>query len=243
MNSSPSASKKPKNPIGTDDRPPIRQRPLFTARCGSGTEIFPTLINKAAPPDGKGRRCYPKKQRGVEINGKRKESDNKRVNINEFIRAREVRVISDDNEQLGILPLDEALKVAAEAGLDLVEVAPDADPPVCRIMDFGRYKYQQSKKSAESRKKASVIEVKEVKFRPKTGEHDYQFKLRNIQKFLAEKNKVKVSLMFRGREIAHADLGLALLERVIKDIGEDGQPEQMPKIEGRNMIMIMGPKA
>jgi translation initiation factor IF-3 len=153
-----------------------------------------------------------------------------------------VRVISDEGGQLGILSLDEALRVAREANLDLVEVAPEAEPPVCRVMDFGRYKYQQSKKSAESRKKASVIEIKEVKFRPKTGEHDYQFKLRNIQKFLAEKNKVKVSLMFRGREIAHADLGQVLLERVIQDIGEAGQPEQMPKIEGRNMIMVLGPK-
>ena len=141
------------------------------------------------------------------------------------------------------MSIDEALKVAREAGLDLVEVAPEAEPPVCRVMDFGRYKYQQSKKVAESRKKSSVIEIKEVKFRPKTGEHDYQFKLRNIQKFLAEKNKVKVSLMFRGREIAHADLGLALLEKVLQDIGESGQPEQMPKLEGRNMIMILGPKA
>ena len=182
--------------------------------------------------------------RGVEINGKRfKDSDTKRVNINEHIRARELRVISDEGAQLGILSIDEALKVAREAGLDLVEVAPEAEPPVCRVMDFGRYKYQQSKKVAESRKKSSVIEIKEVKFRPKTGEHDYQFKLRNIQKFLAEKNKVKVSLMFRGREIAHADLGLALLEKVLQDIGESGQPEQMPKLEGRNMIMILGPKA
>ena len=181
--------------------------------------------------------------RGVEINGKRfKESDNKRVNINEHIRAREVRVIGGDGDQLGILPLDQALAAAQEAGLDLVEVAPEAEPPVCRIMDFGRYKYQQSKKSAESRKKSTVIEIKEVKFRPKTGEHDYQFKLRNIQKFLAEKNKVKVSLMFRGREIAHADLGQALLERVLRDVGEAAQPEQMPKLEGRNMIMVLGPK-
>lgn len=152
-------------------------------------------------------------------------------------------MINDEGEQLGILPLEEALRVAREASLDLVEVAPEAEPPVCRVMDFGRYKYQQSKKSAESRKKATVIEIKEVKFRPKTGEHDYQFKLRNIQKFLAEKNKVKVSLMFRGREIAHADLGLALLERVLRDIGEAAQPEQMPKLEGRNMIMVLGPKA
>ena len=140
------------------------------------------------------------------------------------------------------MPIQEALSVAHEAGLDLVEVAPEAEPPVCRVMDFGRYKYQQSKKTAESRKKSSVIEVKEVKFRPKTGEHDYQFKLRNIQKFLAEKNKVKVSLMFRGREIAHADLGKALLERVLADIGDLAQAEQMPKIEGRNMIMVLGPK-
>ncbi len=153
-----------------------------------------------------------------------------------------MRVISDEGGQLGIMSTDEALRVAREAGLDLVEVAPEAEPPVCRVMDFGRYKYQQSKKSAESRKKASVIEIKEVKFRPKTGEHDYQFKLRNIQKFLAEKNKVKVSLMFRGREIAHADLGQALLERVIRDIGDTAQAEQTPKLEGRNMIMVLGPK-
>ncbi|MGL4209225.1 MAG: translation initiation factor IF-3 [Candidatus Adiutrix sp.] len=153
-----------------------------------------------------------------------------------------MRVISDDGGQLGILSIDEALNAAREAGLDLVEVAPEAEPPVCRVMDFGRYKYQQSKKTSESRKKSSVIEIKEVKFRPKTGEHDYQFKLRNIQKFLAEKNKVKVSLMFRGREISHADLGRALLERVIEDIGENGVSEQMPKLEGRNMIMVLGPK-
>lgn len=152
-------------------------------------------------------------------------------------------MINDEGTQLGILSIEEALRVAREAGLDLVEVAPEAEPPVCRVMDFGRYKYQQSKKVAESRKKSTVIEIKEVKFRPKTGEHDYQFKLRNIQKFLAEKNKVKVSLMFRGREIAHADLGQALLERVLQDIGDTGQAEQMPKLEGRNMIMILGPKA
>ena len=140
------------------------------------------------------------------------------------------------------MPLAEALKAAREAGLDLVEVAPEAVPPVCRVMDFGRYKYQLSKKSAESRKKSSVIEVKEIKFRPKTGEHDYQFKLRNIQKFLAEKNKVKVSMMFRGREIAHADLGQSLLEKVLKDMAEIAHVEQTPKLEGRSMIMILAPK-
>ena len=143
---------------------------------------------------------------------------------------------------MGIMPLSEALKAAREANLDLVEVAPEATPPVCRVMDFGRYKYQLSKKSAESRKKSSVIEVKEVKFRPKTGEHDYQFKLRNIQKFLAEKNKVKVSMMFRGREIAHANLGQSLLERVLRDMAETAQVEQVPKLEGRSMVMILAAK-
>ena len=143
---------------------------------------------------------------------------------------------------MGIMTLDQALRAAREASLDLVEVAPEATPPVCRVMDFGRYKYQLSKKSAESRKKSSTIEVKEVKFRPKTGDHDYQFKLRNIQKFLAEKNKVKVSLMFRGREIAHSDLGLVILDRVLKDLGETVQLEQTAKLEGRNMVMILSPK-
>ncbi|MDR1607345.1 MAG: translation initiation factor IF-3 [Deltaproteobacteria bacterium] len=178
----------------------------------------------------------------MKINGKRKDSDNKRVNINGMIRAHQVRVITDDGEQMGILPLSQAIAAASEVGLDLVEVAPEADPPVCRIMDFGRYKYQQSKKNAESRKKSSVIETKEIKFRPKTDDHDYQFKLRNIQKFLAEKNKIKVSLKFRGREIAHSNLGQELMERVIRDVAETGQPEQPPKLEGWSMVMILSPK-
>ncbi|MDR1308709.1 MAG: translation initiation factor IF-3 [Deltaproteobacteria bacterium] len=173
---------------------------------------------------------------------KRKDSDNKRVNVNNSIRCPQVRVISDEGEQLGILVLAKALEAARTAGLDLVEVAPEADPPVCRIMDFGRYKYQQSKKLSESKKKANVIEVKEIKFRPKTDEHDYQFKLRNILKFLAEKNKIKVSLMFKGREIAHAYLGQQFMEKVIKDVAEAGQPESMPKLEGRSIIMILAPK-
>jgi translation initiation factor IF-3 len=159
-----------------------------------------------------------------------------------MIRAYQVRVITDDGDQLGILPLSQALDAAGQSGLDLVEVAPEADPPVCRIMDFGRYKYEQSKKSSESRKKSPTIEVKEVKFRPKTDEHDYQFKLRNIQKFLGEKNKIKVTLMFRGRELVHSNLGRELLERVIKDVAESGQPEQQPKLEGRSMFMILTPK-
>jgi translation initiation factor IF-3 len=164
------------------------------------------------------------------------------VNVNEHIRAPQVRVIGDDGSQLGIMPLATALGTAKEAGLDLVQVAADSDPPVCRIMDFGRYKYQQSKKLSESRKKASVIEIKEIKFRPKTGEHDYQFKVKNIQRFLEEKNKVKVTVTFKGREIAHSSFGQELIERIIKDVAETGQPEQMPKLEGKQLIMVLAPK-
>jgi translation initiation factor IF-3 len=160
-----------------------------------------------------------------------------------MIRAPQVRVISDTGGQLGILTAREALAAAREAELDLVEVAPEADPPVCRIMDFGRYKYQQSKKASESRRKAVTVEIKEVKFRPKTAEHDYQFKVRNILKFLAEKNKIKVSLTFRGREITHANLGQELMQRVLKDVAEQGAPEQMPRLEGRAIVMILSPKS
>jgi translation initiation factor IF-3 len=137
---------------------------------------------------------------------------------------------------------EEALAHAIGVGLDLVEVAPDADPPVCRVMDFGRYKYQQSKRQQESKKKATVIQVKEVKLRPKTAEHDYQFKLRNIRKFLAQKNKTKVSLMFRGREIAHASLAKGMLDRIVEDVADLAVVEQYPKLEGRNMIMVLAPK-
>ena len=140
------------------------------------------------------------------------------------------------------MPIEEALNAAEEVGLDLVEVASNSDPPVCRIMDFGKYKYEQSKKLQESKKKATVIQVKEVKIRPKTEEHDYQFKLRNIRKFLGQKNKTKVSLMFRGREIAYANLARGLLERIIQDVEDVGVVEQMPKLEGRNMTMILAPK-
>jgi len=140
------------------------------------------------------------------------------------------------------VPLEEALASAEEVGLDLVEVSPNSDPPVCRIMDFGKFKYQQSKKQQESKKKATVIQVKEVKIRPKTEEHDYQFKLRSIRKFLSQKNKTKVTLRFRGREIAHADLAREVLERIAEDVADIGQVEQFPKMEGRQMIMMLGPK-
>jgi translation initiation factor IF-3 len=153
-----------------------------------------------------------------------------------------VRLIDAEGEQAGVVPIEDARNSAEEAGLDLVEVAPTSDPPVCRIMDYGKYKYEQSKKLQESKKKATVILVKEVKIRPKTEEHDYQFKLRNIRRFLEQKNKTKVSLMFRGREIAYANLARGLLERIAQDVQDVGVVEQMPKLEGRNMIMILAPK-
>ena len=143
---------------------------------------------------------------------------------------------------MGIVPLEEALTRAAEVKLDLVEVAPKASPPVCKIMDYGKYKYLQAKKLQEAKKKQTTIQVKEVKIRPKTEEHDYQFKLRHIKRFLSEKNKAKVTIMFRGREIAHSELGLKVLERIIADIEEEGIVEQAPKLEGRNMIMILAPR-
>ena len=140
------------------------------------------------------------------------------------------------------MPLEEALARAADEKLDLVEVAPKASPPVCRIMDYGKYKYMQAKKLQEAKKKQTTIQIKEVKIRPKTEEHDYQFKLRHIKRFLSEKNKAKVTIMFRGREIAHSELGLKILERIIADIEEEGIVEQSPKLEGRNMIMILAPR-
>ena len=143
---------------------------------------------------------------------------------------------------MGIVPLEEALARAAEEKLDLVEVAPKASPPVCRIMDYGKYKYMQAKKLQEAKKKQTTIQIKEVKIRPKTEEHDYQFKLRHIKRFLSEKNKAKVTIMFRGREIAHSELGMKVLERIIADIEEEGIVEQAPKLEGRNMIMILAPR-
>ena len=141
------------------------------------------------------------------------------------------------------MALEEALASAVEEKLDLVEVAPKATPPVCKIMDYGKYKYLQSKKSQEAKKKQVTIQVKEVKIRPKTEEHDYQFKLRHIKRFLNEKNKAKVTIMFRGREIAHSDLGLKVLQRIIADTEEMGAVEQTPRLEGRNMTMILTPRS
>jgi translation initiation factor IF-3 len=147
-----------------------------------------------------------------------------------------------DGEQIGVVSVEEGLAMAREQGFDLVEVAPKATPPVCRIMDYGKYKYEQSKRAKEAKKHQHIILVKEMKFRPKTEDHDYQFKLKHIKKFLADGNKVKVTVRFRGREMAHTDLGRKMLERLVHDTEEMASVEQQPKLEGRNMTLVLGPK-
>ena len=153
----------------------------------------------------------------------------------------QVRVI-EEGKQLGIMPLKEALAIAAKAGLDLVEIAPSADPPVCWVMDYGKYRYQQSKKLQDARKSQTTIQIKEIRLRPKTEEHDLEVKIRHIKKFLQQNDKVKVSMMFRGREIAYTDLGRKLMESVRDALAEVGVVEMQPKLEGRNMIMVVVPK-
>ncbi|WP_425430961.1 translation initiation factor IF-3 [Donghicola tyrosinivorans] len=163
--------------------------------------------------------------------------------INGAIRAPEIRLIGADGENVGVVHPAKAMDMAVEAGLDLVEISPNAKPPVCKIMDFGKFKYEQQKRESEARKKQKVIEVKEVKFRPNTDTHDYDVKMRNVLKFLEKGDKVKVTLRFRGREMAHQNLGRELLERVAIDVKEIGKVENMPKMEGRQMIMVIGPLA
>ncbi len=165
------------------------------------------------------------------------------VRVNREIRAREVRVIDPEGRQLGIMPLVEALRAAANAELDLVEVSPKSDPPVCRIMDFGKFKYQQSKKAHDAKKKQAIVHLKEVKLRPKTEEHDLEFKLRHIERFLKEGNKTKVTIIFRGREISHPDLGKQMMERIAEQTKEWGKIEQPAKFEGRNYVMILAPQS
>jgi translation initiation factor IF-3 len=160
-----------------------------------------------------------------------------------MIRVPEVRVIDSEGEQLGVMETGKALALADEEGLDLVEVSPTARPPVCRIMDFGKYKYEQSKKQKESKKKQHTIQVKEVKFRPKTEEHDYQFKKRHAEDFLEKGHKVKITMMFRGRELDHRDLGMSMLARLEKDLAHAGVVERPPKFEGRLIVMYLAPAA
>ncbi|EHY77489.1 translation initiation factor IF-3 [Pseudomonas kunmingensis] len=162
--------------------------------------------------------------------------------INENISAREVRLIGADGEQIGIVSIDEALQVAEEAKLDLVEISADAIPPVCRIMDYGKHLFEKKKQVAAAKKNQKQIQVKEVKFRPGTEEGDYQVKLRNLVRFLSDGDRAKVSLRFRGREMAHQELGMELLKRVENDLAEYGSVEQHPKMEGRQLIMVIAPK-
>lgn len=162
--------------------------------------------------------------------------------LNREINVPEVRITAEDPEVQGVVSIGEALRMAEDMGVDLVEIAPMASPPVCRLMDYGKFKYQEQKRTHEAKLKQKQIQIKEVKFRPATDEGDYQIKLRNLKRFLEDGDKAKVSLRFRGREITHQDIGMRLLERVRDDLTEQGQVEQMPKLEGRQMIMVIGPK-
>jgi translation initiation factor IF-3 len=162
--------------------------------------------------------------------------------VNERIRAREIRVIDEEGTQLGIMPPFEALKQARSRGLDLVEVAPTANPPVCRIINYGKYLYQLSKRQHEARKHQKSIELKEVKLRPRTSTHDFETKRNKVMEFLQEGAKVKVTIMFRGREMAHRDLGFKMIERLIQEVGEAGQVETRPRLEGPNLTAILAAK-
>lgn len=162
--------------------------------------------------------------------------------INGEITARSVRLVDENGEMLGVVQIREALEKASQAGLDLVEVSPNAEPPVCKILDFGKYKYEEQKKKNEARKKQKVIEIKEIKLRPGIDENDYQVKMRAMKKFLDEGDKVKVTLRFRGREMAHQELGVRVLDRVKEELDLLAKVEQFPKMEGRQMVMVMAPK-
>ncbi len=163
------------------------------------------------------------------------------IRRNEMIRAREVRVIGADGEQLGILNRNEAIERAKEAGMDLVEVAATSDPPVCRIMDFGKFRYEQQKKKQEAKKRQAVVQIKEIKVRPKTDDHDYETKLRHIRRFLGDGDRCKVTVFFRGREIVHKDRGESILSKIIADTADVGKVEQAPSAEGRTLQMMLVP--
>ena len=162
--------------------------------------------------------------------------------VNEMISVPSVRLIDAEGENHGVVSTSQAMEMAVEAGLDLVEISPQSDPPVCKILDFGKYKYEAQKRKNEARKKQKTIDVKEIKMRPNIDVHDYDVKMRSIHKFLGEGDKVKVTMRFRGREMAHQELGMKVLERVRDDVGEMAKVEQLPKLEGRQMIMVMAPR-
>ena len=161
--------------------------------------------------------------------------------VNDRIRGGDIRLIGAEGENIGVVSPERGLALAEAAGLDLVEISPNAVPPVVKIMDFGKYKYETQKREAEARKKQKIIEIKEIKFRPNTDTNDYEVKMRNVFKFLENGDKVKITLRFRGREMAHQNLGRELLERVAEDTKEIGKVENFPKMEGRQMVMLIGP--
>ena len=162
--------------------------------------------------------------------------------MNDRIRANEIRLIGAEGENVGVVTPARAMAMAEEAGLDLVEISPNAEPPVCKIMDFGKFKYEQQKKANEARKRQKIVELKEIKMRPGIDDHDYQTKMRNANKFLENEDKVKFTIRFRGREMAHQDLGRRVLERVQEELGDAVKLEAHPKMEGRQMVMIVAPK-
>jgi len=162
--------------------------------------------------------------------------------VNNEISAREVRLISEDGDNVGVVPTDQAIERAFGVGLDLVEISPNADPPVAKILDYGKYKYEAQKKKNEARKKQKVIEVKEIKFRPNIEQHDYDVKMRSMNKFIDEGDKVKVTMRFRGREMAHQELGMEVLNKVKAEMDEKAKVEQHPSMEGRQMTMVLAPR-
>ena len=162
--------------------------------------------------------------------------------INEEIGVMRVRLVDERGNMVGVVPRNDALQMAATAGLDLVEISPNADPPVCKILDYGKFKYEEQKKKNEARKKQKIIEVKEIKLRPSIDDHDYQVKMRSMNKFIEEGDKVKVTMRFRGRELAHQDLGMNVLMRVKGDLDGIAKVEQMPRMEGRQMTMVVAPR-
>ena len=179
--------------------------------------------------------CF-KKERGEQFIAK------KDLRINFRIRAKEIRVVGEEGEQLGVMTVPDALKKAEDAGLDLVEVAPTANPPVCRIIDYSKYKYEQEKREKEARKKQRTVHIKEIRLSPKIGEHDYLFKLKNLEEFLKRGDKVKITMMFKGREMTHVDLGRRILDRLSSDISSIGEIEESPRLEGRFINMVIRAK-
>lgn len=217
------------------DKPPQGNRPPSSRPPSSGPRP-----SGPRPSSGGGYSSAPRPPRPPMRRPERPQEEGG-LNINEQIRARQVRLIGEEGEQIGVVAIAEALRMAEEAGLDLVEISPNAEPPVCKVLDYGKYKYEQQKKAAEARKKQKVIEVKELKFRPNIDEHDYQVKVKAARRFLEAGDKVKVTLRFRGREMAHLDLGMNVMKRVKEELIDLAKVEMEARVEGRQAIMVLMP--